>query len=155
MMTQANTDPEGKSWEELMAWHWNLTGVDDPLLAYRYAEGDARPPLVVLDVVGGGSVGGDDEQLAASGLVGDGRHRDLEPQGLVADRELEELLLGWQGGGRLHRGPGHAEAVGIDHLVGHRPGGMPGAHHQPSQQGVDRQHGVTVGVDVSDHHRRR
>ena len=38
MMDQANTDKEGKAWEELMAWHWNLTGVDDPLLAYNYAE---------------------------------------------------------------------------------------------------------------------
>ena len=38
MMEQANHDPEGKAWEELMAWHWNLTGVDDPLLAYNYAE---------------------------------------------------------------------------------------------------------------------
>ncbi len=38
MMGQCNTDSEGKAWEELMAWHWNLTGVDDPLLAYNYAE---------------------------------------------------------------------------------------------------------------------
>ena len=38
MMAQANTDTEGQAWEELMAWHWNLTGVDDPLLAYNYAE---------------------------------------------------------------------------------------------------------------------
>lgn len=38
LMDQADTDGEGAIWEELMAWHWNLTGVDDPLLAYRYAE---------------------------------------------------------------------------------------------------------------------
>lgn len=38
MMDQANTDQEGKAWEQLMAWHWNLTGIDDPLLAYNYAE---------------------------------------------------------------------------------------------------------------------
>lgn len=38
LMDQANTDSEGKAWEELMAWHWNLTGVDDPLLAYNYAQ---------------------------------------------------------------------------------------------------------------------
>lgn len=38
MSDQADTDGEGKAWEELMAWHWNLAGVDDPVLAYRYAE---------------------------------------------------------------------------------------------------------------------
>jgi hypothetical protein len=38
LMQQADTDDEGKQWEELMAWHWNITGSDDALLAYRYAE---------------------------------------------------------------------------------------------------------------------
>ena len=38
MLTQANSDKDGKRWEELLAWHWNLTGLDDPLLAYHYAE---------------------------------------------------------------------------------------------------------------------
>ena len=38
LLTQANTDSEGKAWDALLAWHWNLTGVEDPLLAYHYAE---------------------------------------------------------------------------------------------------------------------
>jgi len=38
MMAQADTDSEGKVWDTLLAWHWNLTGMDDPLLAYRYAD---------------------------------------------------------------------------------------------------------------------
>jgi len=38
LMNQADTDAEGKLWEELMAWHWNITGSDDALLAFRYAE---------------------------------------------------------------------------------------------------------------------
>ena len=38
MMDQADTDADGHAWEELLAWHWNLTGMDDPLMAYRYAE---------------------------------------------------------------------------------------------------------------------
>ncbi|NCG19164.1 MAG: hypothetical protein GWP91_09140 [Rhodobacterales bacterium] len=38
LMDQADTQAEGTIWKELMAWHWNLDGVDDPLLAYRYAE---------------------------------------------------------------------------------------------------------------------
>ena len=38
LMTQADADASGKVWDQLLAWHWNLTGMDDPLLAYRYAD---------------------------------------------------------------------------------------------------------------------
>jgi len=38
LMDQADTDAEGTIWEELMAWHWNITGSDDAMLAFRYAE---------------------------------------------------------------------------------------------------------------------
>jgi len=38
LMDQADTELDGKLWEELMAWHWNITGSDDALLAFRYAE---------------------------------------------------------------------------------------------------------------------
>ena len=38
LMDQADTDKDGKIWEELMAWHWNITGADDAMLAFRYAE---------------------------------------------------------------------------------------------------------------------
>jgi hypothetical protein len=38
MLTQANFDTDGKHWDELLAWHWNLTGLDTALLAYHYAE---------------------------------------------------------------------------------------------------------------------
>jgi hypothetical protein len=38
LMDQADTEEEGIIWEELMAWHWNITGSDDALLAYRYSD---------------------------------------------------------------------------------------------------------------------
>jgi len=38
MMDQADFDRDGRMWEELLAWHWNLTGLHDPMLAHRYAQ---------------------------------------------------------------------------------------------------------------------
>ncbi len=38
LMDQADTDKDGQIWEELMAWHWNITGADDAMLAFRFAE---------------------------------------------------------------------------------------------------------------------
>lgn len=48
MATQADAVPEGAAWDDLLAWHWNVAGVEDPELAYRYA--------AYLSRQGGGSV---------------------------------------------------------------------------------------------------
>lgn len=57
-------------------------------------EPTSRPSLLMLNVVGGGAVGGNEEHLSRSKVIGDSRHRHLEPQGFIADRKFEELLFG-------------------------------------------------------------
>lgn len=38
LMTNADRDSEGTEWESLLAWHWNATAADDPVLAARHAQ---------------------------------------------------------------------------------------------------------------------
>jgi hypothetical protein len=51
LMDAADHDPEGGAWEQLLAWHWDQTGADDPLLAARYASYlAAKGPQAAADV---------------------------------------------------------------------------------------------------------
>lgn len=38
LATAADADASGQGWARLAAWHWNLSGDDDPVLAHRHAQ---------------------------------------------------------------------------------------------------------------------
>lgn len=84
MATQADTTPDGSQWDELLAWHWRITGDEDPELAFRYAAFLAKNPQVQADA---------DEVMKWSGVALDARHQLRGRSGRAALTQLLSLRV--------------------------------------------------------------
>ena len=111
--------------------------------------------LAMFDVVFGRAIRADDDQLAQPVGVGHRRHGHLEPLGLVADRDLEDLLRVRWAHHLVDRGREGTEIVGGEELAGNGPCRVTGAGDEASQQRVDRLDREARVDHLGDHRRGR